>query len=248
MNRKTNISISKKIYDAIFGLVKKLHRLFFIIEFGEKKSKPVDKIVHTQEPQYIPWQEHRQSSWQPSPAEHRPYSQELPQGYNEDRIVLQVRDPWWLHSYWEITQGTKDSLKNSLGDSYYQADWMLRVYDVSFIVFNGSNAHRYFDIGVGPNADNWYINVYSGCSFCVDLGLKLKDGTFITIMRSNTVTTPLDGPSWILDEEWMILDDDFMKLYGVGFGGTSPGARRRMRKLKEFVSSFGFLSRINKEK
>ena len=26
----------------------------------------------------------------------------IPTGYGDDRIVLLVKDPWWLHAYWEI--------------------------------------------------------------------------------------------------------------------------------------------------
>ena len=33
-------------------------------------------------------------------------AQDLPWGYGQDKAVLQVRDPWWLHSYWEITGST----------------------------------------------------------------------------------------------------------------------------------------------
>jgi len=238
----------KRILTVAVGLLKKLHRIFFIIEFGAKKSKPTAQEKASYHPHPQPTFYQQQPSWHASTPQHRPQPQDVPYGYNENKIVLQVRDPWWLHSYWEVTEDTKNKLRGSLGDRYNQAAWVLRVYDVSFIIFDGSNAHRYFDIDIGYDTNNWYINVSSGHSFCADLGLRLKDGTFITVARSNTVTTPIDGPSWILDEEWMIIDEDFMKLYGVGLGGSSPGAKRRMRKISEYISSWGFLARMNKEK
>jgi len=243
MNKKNK----KSFLAIIISLLKKLYEFFFVVEFGVKKSKTAkqDKTAYHPYPQYGFQREHQAP--RQGVAESKPQAQDLPSGYIEDKIVLQVRDPWWLHSYWEVTHGTRERLRNSLGDRYYQADWVIRVYDVSFIVFDGTNANRYFDISVGHDTNNWYINVSSGRSYCVDLGLRLNDGTFITIVRSNTVMTPLDGPSWILDEEWMILDEEFMRLYGVGFG-SSPGAKRRMRKLKEYISSWGFLSRMTKEK
>ncbi|MDD5356007.1 MAG: DUF4912 domain-containing protein, partial [Candidatus Omnitrophica bacterium] len=198
----------KSFLKVIFNLLKKIYEFFFVKEFGVKKAKPIalDKTHRHSEPQHIFRKEYAPSPRQGAPIGYKPSAQELPDNYNEDKIILQVRDPWWLHSYWEVTQSTKDRLKYSFGEKYHQADWILRVYDVSFIIFNGNNAHRYFDIGVGYDSNNWYINVSSGSSFCVELGLRLKDGTFITIVRSNTVTTPSDGPSSILDEEWMILD------------------------------------------
>ncbi len=150
---------------------------------------------------------------------------ELPQRYDKDLIVLQVRDPWWLHSYWDVCSGSWQRLKNELGRLLDTAKKVLRAYDVSYINFNGSNAHRYFDVEVPNNSDSWYIDTAGpGRSWCVDFGLRLEDGRFITIVRSNVVTTPLDGPSWVSDEEWAIPEDLFVRLYSSssGFGGGSP--------------------------
>ncbi len=37
--------------------------------------------------------------------------QEMPERYEEDRLVLQVRDPWWIHSYWELSSLTLEKTK-----------------------------------------------------------------------------------------------------------------------------------------
>lgn len=172
--------------------------------------------------------------------------QELSSQYGMDRMVLQVRDPRWLHTYWEVTGNTLNSLKAKLGDAFYSAKRVLRVYDVSSIIFNGTNANSFFDLQINPDANNWYIDTSGpGRSWCVDLGLVLGDGTFIMILRSNVVATPLDGPSWITDEEWMIPDDMFARLYGMGFGfgRSSPVGKGWQEKIrKEFVSSPGVTS------
>lgn len=175
----------------------------------------------------------------------QPFIWELPAGYGHDKIVLQVRDPWWLHSYWEFTTSTLDKIKAELGASSQGAKTILRVYDVSFIEFNGTNAHSYFDIEV-QDANNWYIDTQGpGRSWCVDLGLRLSDGRFIKIVRSNSVTTPLDGPSWQTDEEWMIPEDLFARLYGLGIGtGSSPVGIRKVwqERLKRELGSGAFVS------
>jgi len=166
--------------------------------------------------------------------------QDLPYQYDHDRIVLQVRDSWWIHSYWEVRQTTLDKLKNELGEDFYRVGRLLRVYDVSQIIFNGSNAHSFFDIQIGEQANNWYIDTGGpGRSWCVDLGLLLPDGRFITIVRSNTVTTPIEGPSWITDEEWMIPDDMFARLYGMGFGlgQSSPVGKAWQERIKKALFS-----------
>ena len=164
--------------------------------------------------------------------------QELPQMYGTDKIVLQARDAWWLHTYWEITHQTINALKDKLKDAYYAARMILRVYDVSHINFNGSNAHSFFDIEIN-NASSWYINAGPGRSWCVEIGLKLASGEYIMIARSNIAHTPLEGPSWVTDEEWMIPEDMFARLYGMGFGfgRTSPIGKVWVERFKQAVSS-----------
>ncbi len=153
------------------------------------------------------------------------FQQELPSRYGRDMMVLAVRDPWWLYTYWEVKDSTWNKFREELKEEFSRAKRVLRVYDVSNILFNGFNANKFFDIEVREDALSWYIDIaVPGRSWCVDFGLLLPDGRFITILRSNVVETPLDGPSWITDEEWMVPDEMFMRLYGMGFGlgKTSP--------------------------
>ena len=174
----------------------------------------------------------------PRPA--RRVMDELPAGYNEDKIVLEVRDPWWIHSYWETRLETRDALRQRLGEAFHSAKMVLRVYDVSAVIFNGKNANSFFDIEINPDAQSWYIDTKGpGRSWCVDLGLRLANGDFITIVRSNTVHTPIDGPSWITDEEWMIPDDVFARLYGLGFGlgQSSPVGKAWQERVKRQLYS-----------
>ncbi|MFH0877105.1 MAG: DUF4912 domain-containing protein, partial [Candidatus Omnitrophota bacterium] len=166
---------------------------------------------------------------------------------NEDTLVLQTRDPWWVHTYWDVSSSTFDRLHRELGHDLGQGRWMLRSYDVSFIHFDGMNAHRFFDTNVNFDARNWYLNLGTpGTSWCADLGLLLPDGRFITVLRSNTISLPPDGPSWITDEEWMIPDDEFRRLYGmsVGLGPniSSPVGKLWQERLKRDVSSGGLAS------
>ncbi|MBU1998737.1 MAG: DUF4912 domain-containing protein, partial [Candidatus Omnitrophica bacterium] len=166
--------------------------------------------------------------------------EELPAGYGKDKIVLSTRDPWWLYTYWEITHDTWNKLRDRLKDIFYNAKRILRIYDVSHINFNGSNAHKFFDITINHDSSNWYIDSgVPGRSWCVDYGLKLHNGDFITIVRSNIAHTPLDGPSWVTDEEWMIPDEMFGRLYGMGFGlgRSSPVGKAWQERIKQALFS-----------
>ncbi|MEW6170314.1 MAG: DUF4912 domain-containing protein [Candidatus Omnitrophota bacterium] len=210
-------------------------------------SKKEVKISSSQEKSFE--QRVEESKFYSAPEPHyepRTTVQDLPGGYGKDQIILQVRDPWWVHAYWELTSGTWQRIEHDLGNDFHKAKKVLRVYDVSFIIFDGSNAHRFFDIEVRDYANNWYIDLGSaGRSWCVDYGLILPDGRFVTIIRSNIVTTPIEGPSWITDEEWMIPDDMFARLYGLGVGfGSSPVRLKKawQERLKRELSSGALFS------
>ena len=172
--------------------------------------------------------------------------QDLPWGYGQDKIILQVRDPRWIHAYWEVTRATYERLKDELKDEFYRVKRVLRVYDVTQVIFDGKNAHRFFDIQINEHSNNWYIDTASpGRSWCVDFGLLLADGRFIMLVRSNTVCTPVEGPSWITDEEWMAPEDMFARLYGMGFGlgrSSAVGKGWQERVRRELISSPGISS------
>ncbi|MDI6758353.1 MAG: DUF4912 domain-containing protein [Candidatus Omnitrophota bacterium] len=171
--------------------------------------------------------------------------QELPTCYDQDKIVLQVRDLWWLHAYWEVKGSTIERLKNEFKDEFYKARRVLRVYDITNTAFNGSNAQRFFDVPVSDYSSNWYIDTGGpGKSWIVDFGLLLSDGRFITIIRSNIVYTPQEGPSLVTDEEWMVPEEMFARLYGMGFGlgRSSPTGKAWQERIKQALFSGVFAS------
>ncbi|MFZ5642130.1 MAG: DUF4912 domain-containing protein [Bacillota bacterium] len=168
---------------------------------------------------------------------------ELPHSYGVNRLVLMVRDPYWLYAYWEVTATKMDEITTLYGpDIWDSSRAVLRVYDVTGIDFNGNNAISSFDCSLDSAIDQWYINVPSANrSYCVDLGRLLPNGSFITILRSNLVTTPRDNLSDRLDEEWMWIEGLY---YRHQLGVSSPliieELNERMGKLPLGISSPGF--------
>src|SRR5439155_10408881 len=55
----------------------------------------------------------------------------LPTGYHKDRIVVMVRDPYWLHAYWELTHLAIQRAEAALGQDWHGAKPILPVFDVS---------------------------------------------------------------------------------------------------------------------
>jgi hypothetical protein len=120
------------------------------------------------------------------------------------------------------------------------------VYDITDIIFTGMNANKFFDIDLSSDARNWYINTGEpNRSFCVDIGYLSSDGKFYVVARSNVVSTPRDGMSDIIDEEWMTIDWERMYALSGGFGiGRSSGEIKELikKRLREEMSSGLFVT------
>lgn len=126
----------------------------------------------------------------------------LPSAYHRDTLVLMVRDHRWLYSYWELT-----AEKIQQHPALQNTRLLLRLYDITMVEnFDGTNAHWYRDIIIPAHANHWDIEVNGADrSYCVDLGYIIN-GRFITLLRSNTVTSPRIKVSDLVDEEWLPIE------------------------------------------
>ncbi len=168
----------------------------------------------------------------------------FPQGYGDNKIVILVRDPWWIFAYWEIRRDKEMEIARKIENSQDAPDKsILRVYDVTDINFNGRNAHSFFDIDLKGLANNWYINVGTpNRSWVIDIGIVSKKGDFYLLARSNMVKTPRFGMSDVLDAEWMMPEDEYWKMFGLsggfGVGKGSLEVREMFKKrLEEQITS-----------
>jgi hypothetical protein len=168
----------------------------------------------------------------------------FPSGYGDNKIVLLVRDPWWMFSYWEIKKEKENEVFEKISSSGDErAKSILRVYDVTGINFNGHNANSYFDIELANMASTWYINAGSpDRSWIVEIGILTRKGSFYMLARSNMVHTPRFGMSDSLDAEWMIPEETYWKMFGLsgGFGvgkGSLEARELITRRLEEQITS-----------
>ena len=242
-------TIGSKLVEKAKVAVKKKPQLRPISELSALMKKKMDKsvsVINTKPEQIIEESKFFTglAAVHTKPKDLQNY--ELPAEYGDTRIVIQVRDPYWLHSYWEINEDKINSVRLDLGTQLNSARRILRVYDITNVTFDGGNANKYFDININDYATSWYINPQEASrSFCVDIGYLLTDGRFIMLARSNCVRMPGDGPSTITDEEWMIVEEDFNRLYGMsvglGIGLSSMELRKQISQRLVNLSS-GVLS------
>jgi len=182
------------------------------------------------------WQERvEETKYYTGPVEKRweEMPTEIPVSYGDNRIVVLVRDPWWLHAYWEVSPQQVTRGKQALGLSE-PVKTVLRVYDVTGCDFTGNNANASFDIELTGMASNWYIHVgQPNASYCVDIGLVSPQGQFYTLARSNAVTTPRDKMSDVVDEKWMSTKGQAEKMYALSGGFRVGAGSLELRQLME---------------
>jgi hypothetical protein len=150
---------------------------------------------------------------------------DLPAGYGKDRIVVMVRDPYWLHCYWELTRHAIQRAEAALGQEWHTARPILRLLDVSSRETTSAAESIVRDIDIHGGCNNWYIDVSNPPrSFRVDIGYLARSGRFYVLARSNVVSTPRAGISDVIDENWADIDAKKAdRIYAMS-GGFDPTA------------------------
>src|SRR6056297_2671579 len=137
-----------------------------------------------------------------------PFIPELPKTYKRDKLVALPVNPLWIHIYWDFSDQTAE-LINRLkveGKAIY-----LRIYDVTYIEFNGDNAHQVWEYDISSDEEKkYYANVNNpNSSYLSEIGYINEKGEFVTVLRSNLVKTPPNAFSTKKEEKWLDLSSGY---------------------------------------
>lgn len=115
----------------------------------------------------------------------------IPWGHGQDRVTAMVVDPERLYVYWEVTDEALERARAGLGPGGRNAWLNLRVYDVTNRIFDGANAHGYFDHSVSRTDRQWFFFIGRPSSTAVvEVGLKSEEGHFVRVARSGRADFP----------------------------------------------------------
>lgn len=107
---------------------------------------------------------------------------QLPEEYGENELLVMEVDPSIVFVSWEIKPEDISGEAGKLA---------LRVYDVTGIDFDGTNANRSFDISLRNRADSKFFDVkMQGREIIMEIGLVHPEGRFKALKRSNRVSMP----------------------------------------------------------
>ncbi len=160
---------------------------------------------------------------------------DLPAVHREDRVVLVVRDPYWLHCYWELSRQALERAEAALGLDWHGARPILRLLEVSMSGVTSSSERPVRDIPIHGGCNTWYIDVADPPhSFRVDLGYLTASGRLYVLGRSNPVTTPKPGQTDAADGNWADLDATKAgRLYAMSSGYETGAASPAVKRLFE---------------
>jgi hypothetical protein len=137
----------------------------------------------------------------------------------QDRIILMVRDPYWIHAHWDISRQAVERAKAALADQWHSVKPVLRLlkFEDSGTTESSENVHREIEIHGGVR--NWYIDVDSPpARFQVLMGYRTGQNRFYELVRSNTVTTPSPSGKGALDDHWADIAKDAERIYAMSGG------------------------------
>ncbi len=138
-----------------------------------------------------------------------------------DRLVVMVRDPFWLHAFWELTRKSVERAEAALGQDWHGAKPVLRLLRVGGQNTTTTTESLVRTIEIHGGVNNWYIHVESPPqSFRLDIGYQGPSGRFHSLARSNVVTTPKAGAADELDENWTDVAENFEKIWAMSSNGN----------------------------
>jgi uncharacterized protein len=152
----------------------------------------------------------------------------------KDRIVLLVRDPFWLQACWDITASSVARAKAALAEHWHTCEPVLRLMQVDTGATTSTTERLTREIPVHGGVKNWYIDIKdSPNSFRVELGYLAHNGRFYALARSNIVTTPQPGSSDAIDRNWSDIAENCEKIYAMSGGYEPSSAGGELQELFE---------------
>lgn len=135
-----------------------------------------------------------------------------------DRIVLMVRDAYWLHAYWEVSRASVQRAQAAMAEQWHTARPVLRLIEVDAGATTSASERVSREIYIHGGVTNWYIDVPNPPrSFRVDIGYLSSSSKFYSLARSNVVSTPNPGATET-DPHWTDVAENFEKIYALSGG------------------------------
>ncbi len=153
---------------------------------------------------------------------------------DRDRIVLLVRDSYWLQAHWNVNRQSVKRAEAALAEHWHTAHPMLRLLQVDSGHTTSTSERVAREIEVHGGVTNWYIDVHSPPqSYRVELGYKAANGKYFSLCRSNAVSTPAPDSSDAIDENWTDVAENYERVFALSGGYTEDNNSGELQELFE---------------
>mgnify|MGYP000926184636 CR=1 FL=1 len=155
-------------------------------------------------------------------------------GDTKDRLIVMVRDAFWLHAYWELSRKSVERARVALGHYWHGARPILRVCEVLRDGITTSTRQSVRDIEIHGGVNNWYIDVQPPPkSYQLDIGYVTVEGKFFCLARSNVVTTPPTASGDAFDRNWAEVAKDYERIFALSGGYSDHNSKGDLKELLE---------------
>ncbi len=141
--------------------------------------------------------------------------QKLPEA---DRLVLIVRDSYWIQAYWEITRSTVERARVALESQWHLARPVLRLLEVYSDGSTNIIEKVVEQIPIHGGVKNWFIHLKQPATpYRVAIGYVVDGEKFHLICKSNQICSPPSSANAV-DENWTDLTNDVEKYFALSGG------------------------------
>ena len=139
----------------------------------------------------------------------------------KDRIILVVRDAYWVQAYWEITRASVTRARAAFAGDWHSAQPVIRLLKISNDGSTNSVEKIVEEIPVQGGVSNWFLNIKSHSeNYRVVIGYLCKQsGRFHLIAKSNEIAMP--SVNDVADCSWNDITNDAQRYYSLS-GGNDP--------------------------
>jgi uncharacterized protein len=151
-----------------------------------KKNEENEDIIHNK-------QAKNPSNCKLSDRTHFWYKRKLP---SNEHLTAWLVSKNKLFVFWRLLEEKKDLISNYYDKPFNSYQKVIRIYDVTHILFNGNNAHQIREFILEEGQEKWIQNdLQPNRCYITELGIKLSESDFFPLLRSNAVHVPRTNPN-----------------------------------------------------
>jgi glycosyltransferase involved in cell wall biosynthesis len=122
--------------------------------------------------------------------------QQYPAPLTHEYTALSMVNPRRGCVHWRVAEKTLSALRKKNAPVLDSAEVVIRIYDVTDLIFDGTNAHMFFDLDVrNPEGIYYFDNNHPARNYLAEAGLRGRNGSFHPVARSGPAYFDRDRPS-----------------------------------------------------